>query len=65
MFNPFLNINKSAIILSGSSNASEKAFSLRRENEKTEKERHLFQLLNIDFNKQKELGVKKAFEMVA
>jgi flagellar hook-basal body complex protein FliE len=65
MLNPFLNTNKTAIILSYSSNASDKAYSLRKQTERTRKEDNFFQLLNKEFNKVKESQVKKTFELVA
>ena len=65
MLNPFLNANKAAIIISCSSNASEKAFSRKSQINKTKEKENFWSLLNKEFNRQRELVVKETFELVA
>ncbi|MEW5822484.1 MAG: hypothetical protein AB1782_19980 [Cyanobacteriota bacterium] len=65
MVNPFINPNKTAIILSHSSNASEKAYETRNSTTKTKKHESLFSLIDKEFNRQRELLVKETFELVA
>ena len=65
MFNPFLNTHKASIILSFSSNASEKAFNDKKLSTKTTEKENLFKLLEKEFNKQRELMIKETLELVA
>lgn len=65
MLNPFLNGHKSSIILSYSSNASEKAFRNNKKTTKTNKEENFFKLLEEELSRKRNEKVQETFELVA